>query len=204
MFNQRFREFVGGRFFTVKFVKKDGTDRIMTCRIGVKKYSNGRPQTADPDKYIVGWEPATKQYRNINIDTLQWVKCRGMVLNLMKEPEMHISSYIDRTVDKVIYRSLKKTANGLQSTLGLFLMVVILSACSPGQIAANNGAVSSDVGATSYAWVGCHRVVENPSPTGEYAVSIYAGDLPVGAKFYLKQVNKDGTVGPVTTGVPCD
>ena len=187
MFNQRFREFVGGRFFTVKFVKKDGTDRIMTCRIGVKKYANGRPQTADPDKYIVGWEPATKQYRNINIETLQWVKCRGISINLMKEPEMHVVKH-----------------NKVWSTLGLFLMVVILSACSPGQIAANNGAVSSDVGATSYAWVGCHRVVENPSPTGEYAVSIYAGDLPVGAKFYLKQVNKDGTVGPVTTGEPCE
>jgi len=197
VFIQRFKELVGGRFFTVKFVKKDGTDRIMTCRLGVKKYSNGRPQTADPDKYIVGWEPATKQYRNINIETLQWVKCRGMVLNLMKEPEMHISSYIDRTVDKVIYRSLKKTANGLQSTLGLFLMVVTLAACSPGQIAANNGT-------NSYAWVGCHRVVDNPSVTGEYATSLHAGDLPVGAKFYFKQVNKDGTVSPVTTGEPCD
>lgn len=187
MFNQRFREFVGGRFFTVKFVKKDGTDRIMTCRIGVKKYSNGRPQTADPDKYIVGWEPATKQYRNINIETLQWVKCRGISVNLMKEPEMHIVK-----------------RNRLWSSLGLFLMVVTLAACSPGQIVANNGAVSSDIGATSYAWVGCHRVVENPSPTGEYAVNIYAGDLPVGAKFYFKQVSKDGTVGPVTTGEPCE
>lgn len=197
MFIQRFRELVGGQFFTVKFVKKDGTDRIMTCRLGVKKHSSGGPQTADPDKYIVGWEPATKQYRNINIETLQWVKCRGMVLNLMKEPEMHISSYIDRTVDKVIYRSLKKTANGLQSTLGLFLMVVTLAACSLGQIAANNGPAE-------YAWVGCHKVVQNPSSTGEYAISLYAGDLPLGSKFYFKQVSKDGTVGPVTTGEPCE
>ena len=82
MFNQRFKELVGGQFFTVKFVKKDGTDRIMTCRRGVKKYSNGRPQTDDPNKYIVGWEPATKQYRNINIETLQWVKCRCMEIDL--------------------------------------------------------------------------------------------------------------------------
>ena len=199
MFNQRFREFVGGRFFTVKFVKKDGTDRIMTCRIGVKKYSNGRPQTADPNKYIVGWEPATKQYRNINIDTLQWVKCRGMVLNLVRMPLLteNENSYINRTVDKVIYDSLKKTANGLYSTLGLFLMIVTLAACSPGQIAANNGPAK-------YAWVGCHEVVQNPSFTGEYATSLHAGDLPLGAKFYFKQLSKDGTVGPVTTGVPCD
>ena len=179
MFIQRFRELVGGQFFTVKFVKKDGTDRIMTCRLGVKKYSNGRPQTADPDKYIVGWEPATKQYRNINIDTLQWVKCKGTSVNLMKEPEMHLVK-----------------RNGLWSSLGLFLMVITLAACSPGQIAANKGT-------DSYAWVGCHRVVQNPSFTGEYATSLHAGDLPVGAKFYFKQLSKDGTVGPVTTGVPC-
>ena len=77
------------------------------------------------------------------------------------------------------------------------LFVRALGACSPGQIAANNGP-------TNYAWVGCHVVTQNPAPTGEYATSIHAGDLPVGAKFYIKQVNKDGTVGPVTTGEPCD
>tara|TARA_R110002020_G_scaffold183094_1_gene379063 strand:+ start:1253 stop:1546 length:294 start_codon:yes stop_codon:yes gene_type:complete len=82
MFIQRFRELVGDKFFTVKFVKKDGTDRIMTCRLDVTRYSKGNPQSANPDQYIVGWEPATKQYRNINIDTLQWVKCRGAVVDL--------------------------------------------------------------------------------------------------------------------------
>jgi len=54
----------------------------MTCRLDVTKYSKGNPQSANPDQYIVGWEPATKQYRNINIDTLQWVKCRGAVVDL--------------------------------------------------------------------------------------------------------------------------
>jgi len=82
MFIQRFRELVGDKFFTVKFIKKDGTDRIMTCRLDVTKYSKGNSQSANPDQYIVGWEPATKQYRNINIDTLQWVKCRGAVVDL--------------------------------------------------------------------------------------------------------------------------
>jgi len=77
------------------------------------------------------------------------------------------------------------------------LAVGVLAACSPGQIAANHGP-------DRYVWVGCHVVTQNPAPTGEYATSIHAGDLPVGAKFYMKQVSKDGTVGPVTTGEPCD
>ena len=77
------------------------------------------------------------------------------------------------------------------------LFVSALGACSPGQVVLNQGPAE-------YAWVGCHVVTQNPAPTGEYATSIHAGDLPVGAKFYIKQVNKDGTVGPVTTGEPCD
>ena len=73
----------------------------------------------------------------------------------------------------------------------------LLGACSPGQVALNNGA-------PNYHWIGCHVVVQNPSPTGEWATSVHAGDLPIGAKFYFKQANHDGTVGPVTTGVPCN
>ena len=71
------------------------------------------------------------------------------------------------------------------------------SACTPGHIAANKGTDKWD-------WVGCHVVTQNPSPTGEYAISPNPlEDLPVGAKIYFKQQSKDGTVGPVTTGKPC-
>ena len=76
-------------------------------------------------------------------------------------------------------------------------MVGALAACDPGQVKINHGPAE-------YAWVGCHVVTQNPAPSGEYATSIHAGDLPVGAKFYMKQVGKDGMVGPVTTGEPCD
>jgi hypothetical protein len=31
-------EFLNGQFFTVEFIKKDGTLRVMNCRTGVKKY----------------------------------------------------------------------------------------------------------------------------------------------------------------------
>ena len=62
------------------------------------------------------------------------------------------------------------------------LAVGVLAACSPGQVKINHGPAE-------YAWVGCHVVTQNPPPSAEYATSIYAGDLPVGAKFYMKQVS---------------
>ena len=81
-FRKLFEQFVGNRFFTVSFIKKDGLERIMTCRLNVKKHSKGGAQSADPNTYLVGWEPSAKQYRNINIETLQWVRCRGVTMNL--------------------------------------------------------------------------------------------------------------------------
>lgn len=81
-FRKLFEKFVGNRFFTVKFIKKNGLERVMTCRLNVNKHSNGGKQSADPEKYMVGWEPATNQYRNISIETLQWVKCRGLEIDL--------------------------------------------------------------------------------------------------------------------------
>mgnify|MGYP001190642086 FL=1 len=75
--------------------------------------------------------------------------------------------------------------------------VAFLGACTPGHIAANKGT-------DRWEWVGCHVVKQNPSPTGEYAISPNPfEDLPVGAKIFFKQVGKDGKVGPVTTGDPC-
>jgi|2_EtaG_2_1085320.scaffolds.fasta_scaffold46839_1 hypothetical protein len=82
LFMHRFKEFVGNRFFTVLFLKKDGTERVMTCRLNVKKHSKGGKQFADPQQYMVGWETTAKNYRNINIETLQWVRCRGIELDL--------------------------------------------------------------------------------------------------------------------------
>ena len=88
------KNMVGQKIFKAKFVKKNGLDRVMTCRLNVNKHSKGGEQSTDPGKYIVGWEPATNQYRNINIETLQWVKCRGAVVNLMADQDMHITKKV--------------------------------------------------------------------------------------------------------------
>ena len=71
-----------------------------------------------------------------------------------------------------------------------------MSACSPGHIAANNNGIAE------YAWVGCHEVTETPVK-GSYAFQLM-GDLDVGDYFYFKQLSKDGTVGDIVTGKPCE
>ena len=82
-------------------------------------------------------------------------------------------------------------------TLVVVSALAFLAACSPGHIAANKN------GRAEYVWVGCHVVTENPSSDGSYVIDPI-GDLPVGEKFYFKQVNNDGTVSPVLNGKPCD
>lgn len=63
-----------GRFFTVKFTKKDGSERIMTARLGVKVHTKGgNNTTAHIPNMLTVWEPKIKQYRNINLDTVHYV-----------------------------------------------------------------------------------------------------------------------------------
>ena len=70
-----------GKFFTVEFIKKDGTLRRMNCRTGVKKYlsKNGRKiQTIPPtENGILRVYDLKNGYRSINIDTIQRISICG-------------------------------------------------------------------------------------------------------------------------------
>jgi hypothetical protein len=63
-----------GRFMTVKFMKKDGSERVMTCRLGVKTPLVGGENTVKHiAKYITVWDSKKKEYRNINLETVQFI-----------------------------------------------------------------------------------------------------------------------------------
>ena len=72
-----------GAFFTVKFIKKDGTERIMNCRLGVKKYLHGGELPYDPvaKGLLPVWDPVAAKtsdgYRIINTNTILSVKIGG-------------------------------------------------------------------------------------------------------------------------------
>ena len=63
-----------GKIFTVEFTKKDGTIRIMNCRLGVTKYLKGGSITLDPNKFITVYDMQSKGYRAINKDAILTVR----------------------------------------------------------------------------------------------------------------------------------
>jgi len=68
-----------GKFFTVKFIKKDKTERILTGRIGVIKHLKGGIKTTDPNKYLTVYDVQNKGYRSINLDTIKEVRFNGLI-----------------------------------------------------------------------------------------------------------------------------
>lgn len=61
-----------GKFFSVSFIKKDGTTRKMTARLGVKKNIKGIGMKYNPSErnLIVVFDVHKKAYRMINLLTI--------------------------------------------------------------------------------------------------------------------------------------
>lgn len=68
-----------GKFFTVTFVKKDGTIRTMTARTGVKKGVTGQGLKFNPsDKGIkIVWCCDAENFRAIKLNTILDIKFKG-------------------------------------------------------------------------------------------------------------------------------
>jgi hypothetical protein len=63
-----------GKIFSVEFVKKDGTKRLMNCRLGVTKHLKGGSSTLDPNKFITVYDLQSEGYRAINKESIINVK----------------------------------------------------------------------------------------------------------------------------------
>ena len=71
-------ENTNGRFFTVEFVKKDGSTRILNGRLGVEKYLKGGECTIDRSKFVIVYDVQSKGYRAVNRETILSVKIDGV------------------------------------------------------------------------------------------------------------------------------
>lgn len=73
-----------GKFFTVTFIKKDGSERVMNARLGVKAYLKGGELPYHPDDYnlIPVFDVQIKQYRMISVDTLKNIKIGNLEYNV--------------------------------------------------------------------------------------------------------------------------
>ena len=67
-----------GRFFTVEFVKKDGSTRILNGRLGVEKYLKGGDCTIDRTKFVIVYDVQSKGYRAVNRETILSVRIDGV------------------------------------------------------------------------------------------------------------------------------
>ena len=82
-----------GKIFSAVFTKKNGEKRKMICRRGVSKYVNGKGLKYKPEeKNLVGVYDMQKAkidpknaYRNINLETLEQIKVKGITYNVKKE-----------------------------------------------------------------------------------------------------------------------
>ena len=61
-------------FVTVTFLKKDGTIRKMTCRMGVTKYLKGGESKLNAEQYVTVFDVTKSAYRAINRETILEVK----------------------------------------------------------------------------------------------------------------------------------
>lgn len=65
-------ESTNGKIFSAVFIKKNGEERTMVCRLDVKKHLKGGKLSFDPDKKnLIGVFDMKNGYRFINIDTIK-------------------------------------------------------------------------------------------------------------------------------------
>ena len=65
-----------GKFFTCFFVKKDGTLRKMTARVGVKKgLTNNGFVRDEKENLVCVYDMVAHDFRFINLSTLKSLKC---------------------------------------------------------------------------------------------------------------------------------
>ena len=68
-----------GKVFKVVFIKKDGTERTMQARLGVKKGLVGAGRSKPlPENMVCVFDMASDGYRTINLNTVTHFKCGSL------------------------------------------------------------------------------------------------------------------------------
>ena len=72
------------QIFTCQFVKKDGSVRVINCRLGVKKHLKDADYVRkNQDQYLVAFDLKINKYRNISVNSLQWLRIKQIHLELV-------------------------------------------------------------------------------------------------------------------------
>jgi len=67
-----------GKIFAVRFIKKDGSIRMMLARLGVKhNLKGGTNGASEKNSLITVWDMVANGYRMVNLETLISLKVSG-------------------------------------------------------------------------------------------------------------------------------
>ena len=71
-----------GRIFRAVFVKKDGSERTMIARTGVRKGVSGTGMSYDPEPkgLMAVYDMQKKAWRMVNVNTMKSLKCGDIEL----------------------------------------------------------------------------------------------------------------------------
>ena len=72
------------KIFSCIFLKKDGSIRVMNCRLGVFKgvKGTGKPIHNKSNSYMTVYDMIKKSYRVINLDTLTLLEMKGRLYHV--------------------------------------------------------------------------------------------------------------------------
>ena len=71
---------LNGRFFTVDYLKKDGSENTINGRTGVIKYLKGGTRTNNNVEALIMYDLKKKGYRTVNLDTIKGIRCNNMII----------------------------------------------------------------------------------------------------------------------------
>lgn len=73
------KKIVGNKIFSAIFTKKDGTERKILCRLGVKKHLKGGVKKYDTESlnYLTVYSLDSRGYRTLNLNTIKQLKANG-------------------------------------------------------------------------------------------------------------------------------
>lgn len=76
---KQLKQLVGTKIFTVEFIKKDGSLRVMNCRLGVTKHLQGGELKHNPSdlNHLIVYDMQSQGYRTINVNTLKSIRFEG-------------------------------------------------------------------------------------------------------------------------------
>ena len=68
---------VGDEFFSIEFIKSDGSKRILNGRLGVTKHLKGGANCNDIFKHLTVFDVQNQGYRNVDLASVEAVNAHG-------------------------------------------------------------------------------------------------------------------------------